>query len=686
MNFVNRVVFGFGGYGVSGEAMKLNRPLLFGFFVLAVFATPAFAQPAFAQDEVLRIGKVAVFDIQVEGISLSPDVVRNATTILTSGVTASGAYVSVASSRIEEEIVKKKVESHADACDKSCQIELGQKLSADKILHSLFLKEGNLCSLNLDLYDLAGEIQEKAVMIYGVPCTESDLFVAVRQGGALLSGPSGSFRYEGSVSSTETKAGGGTVSHGLNIDRGETIVNVQTDEMGLLFVETNPPNANLQINGESVGTSPYQGQLMVGRYVIVADLGAYYHPARQEIQLTTDGATVSLRLPPAFGSLTVTSSPTGAEVLVDGKPVGKTPYVDQRLLSGSYDVEVRRSLYRPERRRVIVTDGAASTEHFQLSEDFGKLILKTDPPGAAISLDGKAIDGVTPVALKPVKTGTHVVTFELPGYGRRTETVRVDPGASPELNVKLDPKYGTLMVMTQGVQDGKPCRGPVKIDGAEVGMTPWKGQVLAVEHRVEADCGGRSATRKVMVGHNEKMTITMDVEVPETNAAAVQPSGPSVVPLETHQVDVQKAVKKDDKYAFLDARRTRVSFQGRLSGGLDLSRATNGVGGLVQIGLGTGRWFDIHTGVGFPGYAWVTDFEVNVWPYGRFVPTVAARLSLGFHPDHNAHGFDFMVGVEAWATSWLAFYMKIGVGYSWNLTHDVSGVYVPGWLGVEFRY
>ncbi|HQP96754.1 MAG TPA: PEGA domain-containing protein, partial [Myxococcota bacterium] len=538
--------------------MKLNRLLSFVILVVMAFAMPAFAEEAF-----IRIGKVAVFDIQVEGMAFSPDVVRNATAILTSGVTASGAYVSVASSRIEEEIVRKKAESHADACDKRCQIELGQKLSADKILHSLFLKEGNRCSLNLDLYDLAGEIQEKSVMIYNVPCTESDLFVAVRQGGALLSGPSGSFRYEGAVrpSATETNVGGGTVSHGLNIDRGETIVNVQTDEMGLLFVETNPPNANLQINGESVGTSPYQGQLMVGRYVIVADLGAYYHPARQEIQLTPAGATVSLMLPPAFGSLTVTSEPAGAEVLIDDKPVGQTPYTDNRLLSGPHKVEVRRALYAPETRTVQVVDGQSIVESFVLTGDFGSIAVSSDPPGASVMLDGKKLNRGTPLAVKPVKAGTHVVTIDLPGYGKRVETVMVERGERALVDVKLDPKYGTLTVMSQGAQDRKPCRGPVKIDGAEVGTSPWKGQVLAVEHRVQVDCGGRSATRNVTVGHNENTTITMDVDLPGASAAVVQSSRQPVVPSETRQVDVQKTAKKDDKYAFLDARRTRVSFQ-----------------------------------------------------------------------------------------------------------------------------
>jgi hypothetical protein len=117
-----------------------------------------------------------------------------------------------------------------------------------------------------------------------------------------------------------------------------------------------------------------------------------------------------------------------------------------------------------------------------------------------------------------------------------------------------------------------------------------------------------------------------------------------------------------------------------------LNQAGKGVSGIVQVGVGTGRWFDIHTGIGFIGYIWVTDFEINVWPYGRFIPTIDVRVGLGFHPDYNIYSIDVTAGVEMWATDWLAFFVKVGVGYSWNLNSTVNGVYVPGWLGVEFRY
>lgn len=479
--------------------------------------------------------------------------------------------------------------------------------------------------------------------------------------------------------------GGGRVTGGISIDGGEKIVNKPSDKTGLVFIETTPPGADIQINGKSVGTAPYQASMMIGRYVVIAKSNAYYHPARHEFELTSDGASIELELPAAFGGIEITSTPSDSDVLIDDKPVGKTPYRDNRVLSGKHKVEVRRNLYKPVRGTVTVIDGRMATRDFELEKNYGAIKVTSDPPGADITLDGKKIGKSTPALIKFVKTGEHIVNLELPGYGRVGDTVvSVTSGGVVDLHKDLVPKNGTLVVMTQYRDNSKPCRGTVTLDGKNVGQSPWKGQVLAeVRHHVTAACGGRPSSMDVVVEHNDSKTITVDVVNPDLHAAVREPRRDSV---SKPSREKSSGTEPDALRAKMDKRRKRASFQARFSGGLDLNRAKNGVGGLIQIGLGTGRWFDIHTGVGFPSYAWVTDFEVNLYPYGRFVPTLALRVNLGFHPDHNVYGFDVTAGVEMWMASWAAFFVKVGVGYSDNRTHNTSGVYVPGWIGLEFRY
>lgn len=60
------------------------------------------------------------------------------------------------------------------------------------------------------------------------------------------------------------------------------------------------------------------------------------------------------------GTLQVTSTPPAAEVLLNGRPIGVTPYTVPDLPVGSYDVTVRANRYDAWRRTVVV---AADTTH-----------------------------------------------------------------------------------------------------------------------------------------------------------------------------------------------------------------------------------------------------------------------------------------------------------------------------------
>lgn len=58
------------------------------------------------------------------------------------------------------------------------------------------------------------------------------------------------------------------------------------------------------------------------------------------------------------GSLSVTSTPSGARVLVDGRPRGQTPLSFSGLRPGTYEVAVTLRGYEPETRSVVVDAGA----------------------------------------------------------------------------------------------------------------------------------------------------------------------------------------------------------------------------------------------------------------------------------------------------------------------------------------
>ena len=463
-------------------------------------------QVASAQDGRKTI--VLVFPIKVSGIAMTDAQRAQLKDYLGTRLTLERVYSVMPESQVKASLGAAKVESYQDCYDESCRIDMTKTVYADKSLSVDINSEGSTCRITAVLYDIAQEATESAADVE-TACGFKEIkssMVAVAAQLSTKSGPGSA-----AVPTGPAVVGGGSVKHGVQIDRGETIVNAMTDKTGFVFIETDPPRASLMINGKPYGTAPYQDELMVGRYIVSATLNSYYHDAAQEIQLTTEGAKVKLTLPPAFGTLKVTSTPDGSEVLIDDKPVGTTPYVDERLQSGQYQVEVRSDLYASARKAVTVSDGKLTAEMFNLSADFGSLEVNSTPPGAMVTIDGNSTGKATPASFPQLATGLHIVTVDLDGYGRQVENVKVVAGGADKLELTLEPKMGRLTVMTVD-EAGDPCVATLEIDGNLVGQTPWKGELIAISHKVEARSGDGAKSETVTVEHNAQKSLKLQME------------------------------------------------------------------------------------------------------------------------------------------------------------------------------
>jgi serine/threonine protein kinase len=124
-----------------------------------------------------------------------------------------------------------------------------------------------------------------------------------------------------------------------------------------------------------------------------------------------------IRLRP--GVLLVTSDPPGVPVTLDGAPTGA---VTPAALEGI-------QLYRPHVLQVGEKGMRTASEtlqprwgemvrrvHFKVQSAMGSLVVESDPPGAALQVDDKAV-GATPVTVPGVKLDQpHRLDLALPGY------------------------------------------------------------------------------------------------------------------------------------------------------------------------------------------------------------------------------------------------------------------------------
>ncbi len=149
-----------------------------------------------------------------------------------------------------------------------------------------------------------------------------------------------------------------------------------------------------------------------------------------------------MAIPPETGTLSVTSEPSGAAVLIDGTARGTTP-VQLTLAPGTHTVEVGTG---PQSRSqsVAVTRGGTFSLHQGLAAQpaaglvagTGGLQIATEPVGARVWIDG-APQGVAPVTVLNLKVGDHLVTVRGPSGDPVNRTVSVQEAAVASLVVSM---------------------------------------------------------------------------------------------------------------------------------------------------------------------------------------------------------------------------------------------------------
>lgn len=127
---------------------------------------------------------------------------------------------------------------------------------------------------------------------------------------------------------------------------------------GFLIINSEPQGAEVWLNNESTGeVTPFRRKLAIGDEVPYRLSLPLYHDEAGMVTVDQPRKELQFALRPAFGSVTVTSTPSGASVFLDEKQVGQTPLTLDRIASGSHSLRLQAPQYAVERRNVSVADG-----------------------------------------------------------------------------------------------------------------------------------------------------------------------------------------------------------------------------------------------------------------------------------------------------------------------------------------
>jgi len=191
--------------------------------------------------------------------------------------------------------------------------------------------------------------------------------------------------------------------------------------------------------------------------------------------------------------LRVESDPSGAQVLLDGKPAGQTPATIPGLGAGEHLLTLRAPGLPDVLRRLVALGAARQAVRATLFP--GAAVHLEAPAGAQVYVDGLLRASGSATLWLP--GGKHLVQATLAGFRPYARQLEIVEGRPLSLPITLVPQHATLSV------DSTPPGAEVMLDDNRIGQTPLEAAQVA------------PGTYELTVARPGSHTLKRPVEIPD---------------------------------------------------------------------------------------------------------------------------------------------------------------------------
>ena len=194
-------------------------------------------------------------------------------------------------------------------------------------------------------------------------------------------------------------------------------------------------NAEIWINDQLKGKGTWTGDLATGDYQIESRL-ASHRSTRRELAVTPEltGQTITLTAPsPIYGTLDINSTPTDADIYIDGTKVGTTPMLLPECLIGQHTIKISKPGHSDYTTTITLDESA--TQDINCRLESGRPITITAPEGADIYIDNQK--AATTRYEGTLSYGNHSIYAAQAGKKTDTRTLNVPMGSGALESINL---------------------------------------------------------------------------------------------------------------------------------------------------------------------------------------------------------------------------------------------------------
>ena len=232
----------------------------------------------------------------------------------------------------------------------------------------------------------------------------------------------------------------------------------------------------------------------------------------EQTPMPPEGVAYRQQIGGDVGYYSISSVPSGADVIFDGKFLGETPVVTEVYVTGTPSHSISISKYGYNTWTMTYTQNPSPGQTIYVNANLqpvvqtGTIQVSSSPSGAIARLDG-GLTITTPGNFMYVTPGYHTVEISMAGYFPYSTSVSVSAGGTSSVSASLSPMQttGSLRVTSS------PSGAEVYVDEIYRGYTPLTvGSLSTGRHAVHLS-GYQDYTQNVDISTGSQSTVSVSL-------------------------------------------------------------------------------------------------------------------------------------------------------------------------------
>ncbi|MFQ6039870.1 MAG: PEGA domain-containing protein [Candidatus Poribacteria bacterium] len=228
---------------------------------------------------------------------------------------------------------------------------------------------------------------------------------------------------------------GPLIIRGIQIERGKK---VEISRKLPSLIRSNPPGAEVYIDGEYKGKTPLPFEFQMGYHRVLLKKPKYVDVAKRFFI-----ADMVMKPMPVFDltpaetvyPVSISSQPPGAIIYIEGSRRGETPK-QLELPADRYSIRIFKEGYHEITDELIIPDMKEYATVLKPIIFYGSISVNVQP-FATVYLDGRKI-GETPIELEKVPVGIHTIRLTRPGFVDIKRKIKIEKNEKYKIGIKAD--------------------------------------------------------------------------------------------------------------------------------------------------------------------------------------------------------------------------------------------------------